>query len=249
MSYSEITFGDKNPVKRWLQRRRLVSALAAAGRPDPPPSQVCDFGAGNGELCKLLVKRFPRAGIICYEPEAGLLDEARENLAGLPGIDLCPDMGHLEKASVDLLFCLEVFEHLPPAETAAALQRIADLLKPGGKTVIGVPVEIGIPALYKGLFRMVRRFGAFDADPGNILLCLAGNPPKHRPAAELGPGLNYYFEHLGFDYRRLMVQLGRYFKRPSITASPFPFLGPRLMPEIYFTLEKGGSRRSRKDGD
>lgn len=239
MPYSEITFQDKNPVKRWLQRQRLVSALTAAGRPDPPPSMICDFGAGNGELCKLLVKRFPRAGIVCYEPEAELLDEARKNLAGLTGIDFYPDIRPLEKGSVDLLFSLEVFEHLPHEETRKALQRIADLLKPGGKAVIGVPVEIGIPALYKGLFRMMRRYGAFDADPGNILRCLAGRPPKHRPAAELAPGLNYYFEHLGFDYRRLTAQLGRYFKRPSITTSPFPFWGPWLMPEIYFILEKG----------
>jgi SAM-dependent methyltransferase len=238
MSYSEITFGDKNPVKRWLQHRRLVSALAAAGRPVPSPSLVCDFGAGNGELCKSLVKRFPRAGIICYEPEAGLLDEARQNLKGMDGIDFCRDVRYLEKESVDLLFSLEVFEHLPQAETETALQRIVELLKADGRAVIGVPVEIGIPALYKGLFRMARRYGAFDADPGNIFKCLAGKPPKHRPVGEIAPGLNYYFEHLGFDYRRFMTQLVRYFKRPVITSSPFPVPGPRLMPEIYFTMEK-----------
>ncbi|WP_261343080.1 hypothetical protein [Gimesia maris] len=26
MSYSDYTFQDKNPVKRWLQQRRMVSA-------------------------------------------------------------------------------------------------------------------------------------------------------------------------------------------------------------------------------
>lgn len=238
MSYAAITFRDRNPVKRWLQRQRLVSALAAVGKQTPTPAVICDFGAGNGELCKVLVKHYPQAGIICYEPAADLLAEAKENLRGLPGISFYRSISGLGNGSCDAVFALEVFEHLPPPETQAALQTIYTLLRPKGRLVVGVPVEVGIPAIYKGLFRMARRYGAFDADIRNVLLSFAGNPPRNRPQGEIAPGFNYYFEHVGFDYRGFGRALESCFKRLGITASPFSILGPRLMPEVCFTVEK-----------
>jgi len=238
MTYSEITFNDKNPVKGWLQRQRLVSALEAAKQLDRPPSVICDFGAGNGELCKLLSEHYPNAHIICYEPTTGLLNEAKENLKEISNISFIQDVGGLKNESVDLLFSLEVFEHLPPKETESALQAIYSLLKSKGQLIIGVPIEIGIPALYKGAFRMARRYGAFDANFRNIFMSLIGNPPKNRPTGEITPGLNYHFEHVGFDHRRLIGTLEDYFMKLSITSSPFSLVGAWLMPEIYFTVEK-----------
>jgi SAM-dependent methyltransferase len=238
MTYSEITFNDKNPVKRWLQRQRLVSALEAVKQLDHSPSTICDFGAGNGELCKLLSKHYPNAHIICYEPTAGLLNEARENLKTISNISFIQDTGSLKNESVDLVFSLEVFEHLPLNETKSALQDIYAVLKSKGQAIIGVPVEIGIPALYKGAFRMARRYGAFDANFRNTFISLMGKPPKNRPTSEITPGFNYHFEHVGFDHRRLFGTLKDYFNKLSITSSPFSLVGAWLMPEVYFTAEK-----------
>ena len=144
----------------------------------------------------------------------------------------------MKNESVDLVFSLEVFEHLPHKETSSALQNIHALLKSNGQLIIGVPVEIGIPALYKGSFRMVRRYGAFDANVKNVFLSLIGNPPENRPAREITPGFNYHFEHVGFDHRRLIETLKDYFMKVSVTSSPFPLIGAWLMPEVYFTIEK-----------
>jgi hypothetical protein len=62
-------------------------------------------------------------------------------------------------------------------------QRVIDASGPrkiaGGHLIIGVPVEIGFPALYKGLFRMWRRFGAFEASWRDVWDCVAHRPPKH----------------------------------------------------------------------
>ena len=57
MTYSDITFNDRNPIKRWLQRRRLESAISFAGSSLKLGATICDFGAGNGELCKLILGR------------------------------------------------------------------------------------------------------------------------------------------------------------------------------------------------
>jgi hypothetical protein len=69
-----------------------------------------------------------------------------------------------------------------------AIAAIHRLLKPAGIAVIGVPHELFLPALFKGLFRASRRYGEFDAIPGNIFKALTGRPPLQRPVAEIHPG-------------------------------------------------------------
>ncbi|WP_347888327.1 class I SAM-dependent methyltransferase [Nitrosomonas europaea] len=143
--------------------------LALLMRGGGDPHCILDFGAGNGELCKLIALQFPKAKIVCYEPTPSLMAEAKENLADLPQISFCSDLEKISDGSVELIFCLEVFEHLPEKETKDALGQFDRLLTDNGNAVIGVPVEIGIPALYKGIFRMSRRFNTFDASIKNVL--------------------------------------------------------------------------------
>jgi len=91
MSYANLTFNDRNFIKRWLQRHRLKSALALV-----PKFQkidlIVDYGAGNGELCKLVASQYPNARIICYEPTPGLMDEAKVNLDSIKQVGFCTDM-------------------------------------------------------------------------------------------------------------------------------------------------------------
>lgn len=238
MSYAEITFRDRNPVKRWLQRHRLVFAIELCRRAVRAPAAICDFGAGNGELCKLLAECYHDARLVCYEPKHSLMLEARKNLKSVAGTGFFEDLRGIESGTMDVVFCLEVFEHLPPRETADALQAIHDLLKPGGLAVIGVPVEIGVPALYKGIFRMSRRYGAFDANVGNVVHSFLCHPPKDRPVSEISPGLEFHFHHTGFDFRRLGKSIRRKFRLERTSASPFPLFGAWLMPELYFVARK-----------
>jgi len=238
MSYAEITFGDRNPIKRWLQRQRLVAAAELAGRVEKFPQVICDFGAGNGELCKVLAQRYETARLVCYEPAPKLLAEARENLKAVSRVEFFEDIHGIAPGTVDLVLCLEVFEHLPPEETVDALRRISALLERGGTIIIGVPIEVGLPALYKGLFRMSRRYGAFDATPKNVAISFLGQPPQKRPIAELAPGLRWYFDHVGFDFRAFKEILGQYFESIEVSASPVAALGTWLMPEVYFVGTK-----------
>lgn len=237
MAYSDITFNDKNPIKRWLQKSRLISATRILDKKINPKC-ILDFGAGNGELCKLIAMRYPNANIFCYEPAPSLMLEAKENLAKFPKINFCKNIEEIANFSVDLIFCLEVFEHLPKKETNDALNQFYRLLSKNGKAVIGVPVEIGIPALYKGIFRMIRRFGSFDASIKNILLSTLLFPPKKRPSSEIAPGFLFHFEHMGFDHRNLQKILNINFKLDKVAPSPPPFIGSWISPEINFLIQK-----------
>jgi SAM-dependent methyltransferase len=237
MTYSDITFNDKNPIKRYFQQRRLTEATSIAGESFNPKC-VVDFGAGNGELCKHIALIFPKAKVICYEPTPSLMAEAKQNLVNLPQIVFCHDIAEIASSSVQLIFCLEVFEHLPKDQTLDVLGQFNRILSGNGKAVIGVPIEIGIPALYKGIFRMSRRFGSYDASIKNVLLSLLRFPPKNRPLSEITPGFTYYYEHMGFDYRNLQSQLRAHFSLEKVITSPFYFLGQLLNPEVNFLVKK-----------
>lgn len=238
MSYSENTVNDKNPLKRWLQRLRLASAIDLSRQLPSQAKTICDFGAGDGELCKILARQYPSTRIFCYEPTLHILSEARENLALVESVVFYADIQKIEAASIDRLFCLEVFEHLTPGDSFEALEGIYELLKPGGIAIIGVPVETGIPAVYKGLFRMTRRYGAFDANITNIARAFVGNPPKNRPISETEPGIAYHYDHMGFRHHELKKVLSGKFKLLRHSTSPVSWVGAWLMPEIYFVVQK-----------
>ena len=143
------------------------------------------------------------------------------------------DEGALPASSADLLFCTEVFEHLPAPETARALDEIARILKPGGHAVIGVPVEVGPPALAKGVFRALRRPGEFDARAGVVLQALFGHAPRPRPLAEISAGRAYYPHHAGFDHRPLVHAIASRFELERRAGSPFAGLPIWLNSEVY----------------
>lgn len=233
MGYAESTLKDPSAIKRLLQRRRLHDAHACV-RDGASPGVVVDFGAGNGEFGRRLAARFPEARIYCFEPCSWMLEEAERNLADTKGVTLVPSVDGLPRGACDLLFCNEVFEHFRPRETDAAIGQIKDLLAPDGVAVIGVPIEIHLPALLKGLFRMTRRFGDFDASCSNVLRATLGAPPRERPLHDMGPGLPFHIRHMGFDHRALRKRLERDFTIVRTRTSPLPPLGTFLNNEIYY---------------
>jgi SAM-dependent methyltransferase len=230
-SYAALTREDPNPLKRAVQGRRLCDALRlAAGL---RPQLVVDYGGGDGALCASAAARWPAAQLLCFEPAPQLAEEARALLAGTPRVEVVETETALPSGAADIVFCTEVFEHLPPPETERALDEIARVLKPGGHAIIGVPVEIGPPALAKGLFRASRRPGDFDAAPSSILQASLGRPPHPRPQAEISPGRASYPHHAGFDHRPLVRAIADRFVVESRSGSPFPSLPAWLNSELY----------------
>ena len=239
MAYADITVRDPNPIKRWLQRRRFRDALAILYDADSAKSlKILDFGGGDGELFFQLLQRHPNVCVCLYEPNLSLLNEAKGKLSAWEDVYFTSDIGSVDKESFDYVYCLEVFEHLPLEPTRQAISLIYESLKPGGFAIVGVPHELFAPALLKGLFRMFRRYGEFDARFSTIARAAIGWPPQDRPVAEIFQGFSYYFHHLGFDYRQLERCLIERFELVSKWFSPARILGPLLNSEVYFLLRK-----------
>jgi trans-aconitate methyltransferase len=235
VSYAALTRQDANPVKRWLQERRLQAAVDLV---EPERAQrIVDYGAADGEVCARLAERWPEADILCFEPAPHLRHEAANRLSGRP-VRLVEDEAGLPTGWAQTVLCLEVLEHLPPDETERALDTLHRVLEPGGVLICGVPVEIGPAAVAKGLFRRVRRKDEFDAQPKHIAAAALGRPPAERPVQEFAPGRAYHPHHLGFDHRRLLRDLRARFRVARTVGSPFGGALPIANAELYIVAVK-----------
>ena len=155
MDYADYTINDPNPLKRWIQRRRYSDAVDVVRNLfGSRRIRILDFGAGNGELVRQISKvRTVEAWV--FEPTAALMAQARKNLSGLESVSFVTETRSLQSGYFDCIFCLEVFEHLPKAESQAAFSEMHRLLASQGFILIGVPHEIFLPALVNCIQRVL----------------------------------------------------------------------------------------------
>jgi ubiquinone/menaquinone biosynthesis C-methylase UbiE len=140
-----------DPVPWEWDRRRTL--LLGAVRPG---DRVLDLGCGAGRFVAAL--RDAGTEPVGVELAEAALERARRNV---PGADLRlvqPDGSlPLDHASVDLVWCSEVLEHV--ADTAHALLEVRRVLRPGGRLLVTVPFHGRV----KGALIALARFDAhFD---------------------------------------------------------------------------------------
>jgi SAM-dependent methyltransferase len=133
----------------WERRRALLLAEARPGE------RVLDLGCGAGRFVAAL--RGAGADPIGVELAEAALERARRNA---PGADLRlvePDGSlPLEHASVDLVWCSEVLEHV--ADTAHVLLEVRRVLRPGGRLLITVPFHGRVKGALIALVRLDAHF-------------------------------------------------------------------------------------------
>lgn len=109
----------------------LIDSLAL-----PATDLVMEVGPGEGGLLPDLASRFDR--VLALDNAPAMLERARQQCAeaGLENVDclLADALQPQQLPAADCLVCNMVLHHMPaPAE---ALQRFADLLKPGGSLLL-----------------------------------------------------------------------------------------------------------------
>jgi SAM-dependent methyltransferase len=133
----------------WERRRSLLVVEARPGE------RVLDLGCGAGRF----VAALQRAGAepVGVERAEAALDRARRTA---PGADLRlvePDGSlPLDHASVDLVWCSEVLEHV--ADTAHLLLEVRRVLRPGGRLLVTVPFHGRFKAALIALTRFESHF-------------------------------------------------------------------------------------------
>ncbi len=104
---------------------------------------ILDFGCGPGYLIGHLLQRDEPTRVHGLDFSARSVAETREQHQGNPrfgGATLADSLpSPLPEASMDLVFSVEVIEHLTDAQLAGMLQECRRVLKPGGHLVLTTP--------------------------------------------------------------------------------------------------------------
>ncbi len=234
IAYDRQTVANPSLIKRLSHRARFdvaVELLAPA-----PGMTVLDYGTGDGLLLSHLARAYPEAACIGYEPVAEMSAQARSLLARTgTAASLLEQREQLRGILCQRLCCMEVMEHLDEAPMAQAFADFRELLAPGGRLLISVPVEIGVSALAKNLVRWANRQTQEGTNLGTVLAATLGLTARIRRHSRDG----YIDSHLGFDYRQLRRRLQREgFVIEQERFGPMPWLGAALNSQVFWLCRR-----------
>ena len=135
-SYLEL-IREEVPDYDRLQEHVALAALTDAER-------VLDLGAGTGESARRVLKRSPRAQLVALDASGEMLTRARAVVSG-DRVQLIVRRleDPLPEGPFDLVISVLAVHHLDPAGKADLFRRIASVLAPGGRFVLG---DLVVPA-------------------------------------------------------------------------------------------------------
>ena len=172
--YARKQLFSRDRLVAWSHRRRFDTAVAIArefaGR------RVLDYGCGDGTFLALamMTDRAPALGVGA-ELSLESTRECRLRYRDEPSLEFVQvsdldGAGHAGR--YDAVFCMEVLEHV--VDWDPELDRMSRLLAPGGKLIISVPVETGVPVLVKQTVRQIAGWRKIGHYPGTTSIRLVG---------------------------------------------------------------------------
>lgn len=107
----------------------------------PPPQNVLLVGEGHGKFLVEMARRFPGATITCLDASSDMLAVARQRLEtqGLSAEKVAfvsADLLTVKLADHDLIATHFFLDCLTPAQLAAAVGKLAESLRPGGRWLV-----------------------------------------------------------------------------------------------------------------
>ncbi|MEO8689629.1 MAG: class I SAM-dependent methyltransferase [Solirubrobacteraceae bacterium] len=130
--YEDVWAELPEDPKPWAWERRRALLLAEAR----PGERVLDLGCGAGRFIAAL--QDAGADPVGVEIAEAALERARRNVPGAELHTLAADGAiPVQDASVDLVWCSEVLEHVP--DTAGLLSEARRVLRTGGRLLVTTP--------------------------------------------------------------------------------------------------------------
>ncbi len=228
--YQDYTYKNTFFVKRWLHQRRYRDTLGFLGL--QAHDTLLDYGCGDGYFLRLCSEVIPAENLWGYEPDPDMYCEAARVTRGT-GITIVRRIATLHSAAFSKIACLETGEHLVDKELEALLVNIERLLAQRGRMLISVPIEIGVPALLKNTFRILKGHVPDNLTFLNFWRMVFGvsilrSTPEHREHGQ------YIYSHMGFNHRQFEETLARAFHIEKKFFSPIDFLGSALNNTILY---------------
>ena len=219
----------------WSHRRRFEMGLQLIG--DVAGKQILDFGCGDATFLVLLTDqgRAP-AEAVGAEIDPRTIDDNNQRLRDRPGLRFVLQK-ELDLATYDQRFdwviCMEVCEHLVKLDGVLDLFR--RVLRPGGRLMVSVPVETGLPLLVKQASRRIagwRGIGDYRFN-ARYSICelwksVGAGDSQHmeRPVYKHLDGTPFH-DHKGFNWRVLREKIRAGFRLDAVHASPVSSFPPQ----------------------
>lgn len=235
----------------WSHRGRFETGLRLARRYSAG-ARVLDYGCGDGTFLSMLwgdesSGRCAPSEAVGAEIAESLVEDCRRRHGAREGMNfmLAEELdAPAHDGRYGLVVCMEVLEHV--VEPEALVGRLARLVAPGGRLVVSVPVETGLPLVAKQAWRRVagwRGIGDYQGtDPyafGEMLKSVLAGRRQHiaRTVHRAGDGAEFH-DHKGFNWMRLRDVLSERFDVERTLGSPVAWLPPHLSSQAWFVARK-----------
>lgn len=230
----------------WSHRRRFEVGLEL-GR-TVAGARVLDYGCGDGTFLAMLMSTPERPlKAVGAEIQLATVEDCDRRLGGDSDLVFVANKelsepGH--KHAYDAVFCMEVLEHVVDVEPLFDL--FDNLLAPGGKLVISVPVETGVPLILKQTIRRIAGWRGIGDYPGTgsydfaeYCKSIFAGRRQHisRSVLDDGSGMPFH-DHKGFNWMALRESVSRRFIIDQLLSSPVAWLPPHLASQVWFVARK-----------
>jgi tRNA (cmo5U34)-methyltransferase len=129
-SYLEMIRAD---VERFDE---LQNAVAEATR-GVAATRILELGTGTGETARRVLEHHPGAALVGIDESDSMLEQARSELPAGVDLRVARLQERLPEGPFDLVFSALTVHHLDSREKADLFRRIAAVLRPGGRFVLG----------------------------------------------------------------------------------------------------------------
>lgn len=227
MKYSDYTRNTKETFKKVAHGTRFEKALKLV--PLTKDMKVLDYGCGDGGFFYNLEEKVPAYNLYGFDP-------AFLNEMDFEGATTYDDVNILlanHGGSFDVIYCMEVCEHLDDKLLYELLSNIRALSHKETIVVFGVPIETGFSGFFKNIYRVIKG-GRQGATIGIAFQSLFGIAID-RVASPIG----WMGSHIGFDIKNFKRRLD-YGGYMEIDAGylPWPALGKLFNNEKYFICKR-----------
>jgi len=156
MSFSENTVYSSSFIKRFTHSSRIKIAIEILKSFDSKNLSILDYGSGDGILIKKIIDtdNVNYNNIYAFEPLIERFEELDIAFKKNKKITISRNINDFKK-DLDIVFCLEVLEHLNDKNLKIAFNRMKKILKKSGYIVVSVPIETGFAGLLKNIIRYI----------------------------------------------------------------------------------------------
>jgi SAM-dependent methyltransferase len=241
--YYRKQLGCRSCVIAWSHRSRFNTGLRLIG---PAPGRLLDYGCGDGTFLALASGRVKAAW--GADIAANQVAECQARLAGFANLRFCTVgalAGFALDGTFDVVTCMETLEHCTAPVVEVVLGDLARLVKPNGRVIISVPIEIGPTFLAKLVIRKLaawrglsdyRYYELYSISDALKMVFATKDTTVIRPVYGGPEGPSH--PHYGFNWRALGERVRAHFAVDRTMYSPLGFLGGWVSSQVWFVCRR-----------